>query len=546
MHDRLAFFVCFWAVPALAASTGAEISPVVLDLDVASVGGTLLLPRQGRPFPCAVLIGGTLSQNRDGRLERPGVPERSALKRLAEALAAAGYGSFRYDQVGHGESRPKAGWKDLYEYDARVLAGIYQYLRGRPECHGLVAIGESAGAYVACLAARAGHLADAYVFLGAFAGKAEELFAYNYGRLADYADRSAENARWLRERGLEHYAVLGRRWPELFAAARKGELSFEIAAGNNRHRYALGRRREELDLPPEEMFAFIQRPALALAGTCDLNVPPHHAARAVAVMQRAGNLRSRFVLIEGADHSFQIAAPEPDQAFRERYSFESFRRPYHPQLDREMLAWLGQTLAPRVAAGDAQKPAPAPALRALHGPERDPATGVWPERLHLAPGVTVIENILDPLKAPGVDTLEGRIGPLLRAAQMRAHFIEMPGGLYVAEHPHAKGSIIYTVRGRWGLSSAGRWHLMGPGSLFWFDDGVPTGYQVPFQESAYILIFKAMPGEDDAAFAEYLRELAQGLEVEQRNGTPFRLADLPEDHPALEFARRVNPRLGEE
>ena len=84
---------------------------------------------------------------------------------------------------------------------------------------------------------------------------------------------------------------------------------------------------------------------------------------------------------------------------------------------------------------------------------------------------------------------------------------------------------------------------MKPGSLYWFGDDIPTGFQVPFPEDAYILIFKAASGEDDDAFVRYLENMAANLRKEQAAGTPFRLADLPASHPSLEFARRVNPRL---
>jgi hypothetical protein len=104
---------------------------LTVDLPTATLGGTLLLPLGGMPAPCAVIVGGTLSPLRDGELDRPGVPKRDALKRLAEALAAHGYASFRYDHVGHGQSRPKAGWLDLYQGDARVLADLYEHLRAR-------------------------------------------------------------------------------------------------------------------------------------------------------------------------------------------------------------------------------------------------------------------------------------------------------------------------------------------------------------------------------------------------------------------------------
>jgi len=536
--------------PALSVLSGvdADSRELVLHLRAATVGGTLLFPRAGGPVPCVVLVGGTLSRKRDGELDRPDVPRRSALKRLAEALAGAGYGSFRYDQVGHGASRAKAGYTDLYSGDAEILADIYAYLRSLPECGQVIAAGESAGAYVACLAARAGAQADGYLFLGGFCGQPEEIFSYNYGRLADYVESDSKRRAWAESSHLARDLAFGRRWPEMFAAARAGQADFEVADGSFRQTVSLARRREELDNPPDEMFAYIRKPALAIAGSRDLNVAPHHAAYAVAVMQKAGNLGSRAVLIEEADHNVQISQLDPDVAFRERYTFASLKRPYHPRLDREILAWLNEVAPVNGNPGHdgepPREPAPASAdSRARYAPEIEPRTAASPERLHLAPGVTIIEDILDSGRVPGIETLEGRIGPLLRAPDMRAHYIDMPAGLYLGEHPHAKGSIIYTARGRWGLESRGRWHLMAPGSLFWFGDDIPTGYQVPFRENAFVLIFKAAGGDDDEAFMSYLRDLATRLETERGLGTAFQLADLPPSHSALEFASKVNPRF---
>jgi hypothetical protein len=529
------------------ASPDAESKDVTLELRSATVGGTFLVPRANRPMPCVVLAGGTLSPLRDGQLDREGVPPRTALKRFAESLAGAGYASLRYDHVGHGASRPKGAWTDLYAGDARVLGEIYSWLRARPECTKIAAAGESAGAYVASLAARAGAHADAYVFLGGFCGKAEEIFSYNFGRLAEYVDATPEHAAWAKSAGLDRDLAFGRRWRELFDAVRAGKETFEVAGGGFRQTVNLARRREELDNPPDEMFAFIKSPALALAGSRDLNVAPHHAACAVAVMQRAGNLHTSAAIVEGADHSFQIAPDDPDLAFRERYTFASFLRPYHPELDRRVIEWLRDELPAGGHRHGDHHPAEVPhESRAVQHSEIDPKTASSPERFHLAPGVTVIEDILDHAKTAGVDTLEGFIGPLLRTSEMRAHFIDMPAGLYLDEHPHAKGSIIYTVRGRWGLKSLGRWRLMKPGSLYWFGDNIPTGFQVPFKEDAYILIFKAVPGDDDGAFIRYLESMAANLKKEHAAGTPFRLADLPPSHAARIFARSVNPRFDRE
>jgi hypothetical protein len=266
-------------------------------------------------------------------------------------------------------------------------------------------------------------------------------------------------------------------------------------------------------------------------------------------MQRAGNLQARSVLIPGADHNFQIAPDDSDLAFRERYTFDSFRRPYHPQLDHELVEWL-QEVAPsghshREADHTTANTAGVSDLyrKAMQQPEMAPRSDVSPERLHLAPGLTLIDDILEARRQAGVETLEGFIGPLLRTPEMRAHFIDMPAGLYLDEHPHTKGSIIYTVRGQWALKSLGRWHHMKAGSLYWFGDDIPTGFQVPFKEDAYILIFKAIPGDDDEAFIRYLQGLAANLKKDQAAGTVFRLSDLPSTHPAREFGRELNPQF---
>jgi len=512
------------------------VEEIVIRTRVANIAGTLTRPNAAAVAPCVILVGGTLSHTRDGGMLREGAPPRTALARLASSLAAAGYASFRYDKVGVGASRPSAAWGDVYADEARVLADVLERFRASPDHGKLIVAGESAGAYVACLAAKAGARADAYLFLGAFCGKAEEIFEYNYGRFFAWASESEERMSWARSHGMRRELALGRLWPEVFAAAQRGEPRYEVVDEDFHLTLDLARRIEELEHPPDDQFAYVQQPALALAGSRDLNVAPHHAACAAMVMQRAGNMESRNVLIRGADHNFQIAADDHDTAFRERYTFASFNRPYAPRLDREIETWLGEVT-----------PTPnALYCRAIHGPDVDPPTPDSPERLHLAPGLTILEDVLAAAESVGVDTAEGRIGPLLRTDRARAHYIDMPAGMFLDEHPHVTGSLIYTVRGEWGLASLGRWHHMKPGSLYWFGDDVPTGFQVPFRNDAFILIFKDSPGADDAAFLRYLRELRDKLEKQRESGAAFRLADLPAGHPALAFARRVNARFDEE
>ena len=80
----------------------------------AEVSGTLLMPRTDSKVPCLVLLGGTLSQTRDGGMTNMALPPRHAMRSLAEELAAAGYATLRFDCVGYGESRAKKTWTGSY------------------------------------------------------------------------------------------------------------------------------------------------------------------------------------------------------------------------------------------------------------------------------------------------------------------------------------------------------------------------------------------------------------------------------------------------
>ena len=151
------------------------------------------------------------------------------------------------------------------------------------------------------------------------------------------------------------------------------------------------------------------------------------------------------------------------------------------------------------------------------------------EIVRLAEGIHIIDVITDQF---GVDTLEGRIGPLIQGEESQA------------EHPHPHESLTYTVRGRWVLCSDGKRHLMEPGSLFWFGADIPTGWEVPYDEPAFILCFGCHFGPA-AEFVEYLENSLQTDSIDKHEaGNPYLLKELTEDHPARIFARSVNPEGG--
>lgn len=557
------------------AHDGPQLVEVTITSPVADAAGTLLLPHAHDKVPCVVIVGGTLSHDRNGKLFAKGAPERDALRRLAESLAVAGYASLRYDKVGHGGSKSKTGWMGSYTDEARVAAAATDFARGRKEISKVVVAGESAGGYLACLASKQGTAADGYIFLGALCGSSEEMYAHAFGSLVRWAESNPDRLAWA-EKHCRRDLALGRQYKAMLTAAADGKNEVELIDGD--YRFAMGglaRRREELTMPPDEMFAYIRAPTLALQGEHDLNVPPDHAARIAARVAKAAgdNVKkhTKHVAIAGADHSFQSTPVDEDQRYRERYTLESFRRPYSPRLYGEIVLWLSK-VAPtpasghspaevaaadkrehehehehehEAAAGSKQPDDPANG-RALDKPEVDSKTDTTPERTVLAPGIEIVDDITSREKTAGVDTLEGRIGPLLLATGSQAHFIDMPGGMYVEEHPHSSESIIYTVRGQWVLCSKGRRHLMKPGTLFRFTAGTPTGYEVPFDENAFILIFKGdRTTKVEGEFIDYLKGMDDRLKKDHAAGTPFLLRELPADHPARKFAREVNPKFGD-
>jgi quercetin dioxygenase-like cupin family protein len=151
--------------------------------------------------------------------------------------------------------------------------------------------------------------------------------------------------------------------------------------------------------------------------------------------------------------------------------------------------------------------------------------------------IPILDSIED---APGVETLEGRIGPLLSGFKGAAHYITMPPDLYCAPHKHSTESLIYTAKGSWVLYSEGQRHLMVEGSLFFMPPDIETGYEVPFKEPATILIFKCEGQMNPTEFLSYLETLKQKLAAHHSSGEPFLLSELPETHPARLFAKTLH------
>ena len=171
------------------------------------------------------------------------------------------------------------------------------------------------------------------------------------------------------------------------------------------------------------------------------------------------------------------------------------------------------------------------------------ATPTSPEYIQLANNVEIIESVQEAMNSGSATfTHEGYFGPLLFGEELRAYTLRLEPGMFLSEHPHPTESIVYTLSGRYVLSSEGKRKVMEAGSIFHFGSNMPTGWEAPFAEGAEILIFKKKrEGDHYDSFVAGIKDMAAGLDVQLKDGEPFYYSQLPADHPAIQFARSKNP-----
>ncbi len=130
-------------------------APITLETPTGTLHGTLELPENtSAPYPVALIIAGSGPTDRNGNNSLFSGPNDS-LKMLAEALAARGIASLRYDKRGIGQSAKSIGnetdlrFETLIE-DARLWG---EQLKQDARFSKLVVIGHSEGALIGSISA---------------------------------------------------------------------------------------------------------------------------------------------------------------------------------------------------------------------------------------------------------------------------------------------------------------------------------------------------------------------------------------------------------
>jgi pimeloyl-ACP methyl ester carboxylesterase len=150
--------------------------PAQLVTSTGTIAGTLVVPTAQGKIPVVLIIAGSGPTDRDGNSAvLPG--KNNMYKMLADALAAGGVASLRYDKRAIGESRAAAGGSeaglrfDMYVDDA---AGWIAQLRADARFSRVIVAGHSEGSLVGMIAANKVR-ADAFVSIAGVAHRASDV-----------------------------------------------------------------------------------------------------------------------------------------------------------------------------------------------------------------------------------------------------------------------------------------------------------------------------------------------------------------------------------
>lgn len=296
--------------------------PVQLATPGGAVHGTLLLPAGRGPHPVALLIAGSGPTDRNGN--SAGLPgQNNSLKLLAEALAARGIATVRYDKRGIAESAPAATREADLRFDTYVedVVAWLRQLRSDRRFSTVSAVGHSEGSLIGLRAAQDAQ-ADAFVSIAGIARPAPDV-------LRDQLRPQLPAELWQESERILATLAAGRTTdsvpPALAALYRPSVQPYLISW---------------FRLDPAEEIARLRIPILIAQGTTDVQVRIEEAHAL-----HASSPDAEMAIIEGMNHVLKVV---PADAAQQQASYIDPMLPVAPELVERIASFLrGVTPAPR-------------------------------------------------------------------------------------------------------------------------------------------------------------------------------------------------------
>ena len=150
-------------------------SSIQLATATGTLFGTLTVPEGTAKVPVALIIAGSGPTDRDGNSPLL-AGKNNSYQQLADALAAAGVASLRYDKRGIAQSRAAGAAEADLRFDMYVddAAGWVELLRKDARFSRVIVVGHSEGSLIGMLAAKKAR-ADALVSIAGVAHRASEV-----------------------------------------------------------------------------------------------------------------------------------------------------------------------------------------------------------------------------------------------------------------------------------------------------------------------------------------------------------------------------------
>jgi fermentation-respiration switch protein FrsA (DUF1100 family) len=278
----------FLSVTALFAQPSFQASTVDIAIGADTLSGTLLIPAE-KAAVAVLFIAGSGPTDRDGN-NRAGV-RTNCTKKLAEALAAAGIASVRYDKRGIGASNKAAKSEQDLRFETYVEDAVawVNWLKAKNMYTHILIVGHSEGSLIGMIAAREAKV-SAFVSLAGTGRPADVV-------IMEQVAKNPYNTEQIRDeiaKGLE--------------SLKQGKTFTEVPA------YLMSLFRPSvqpymiswLKYDPAKEIAKLTIPVLVVQGSTDIQVSETDAN----LLHQAAAKHSTLVIIDGMNHVLCDAPPD--------------------------------------------------------------------------------------------------------------------------------------------------------------------------------------------------------------------------------------------